>query len=89
MSANHSPIFDRIQKLDHKLVGIAKRYAADTFATLSTENGAPTRLVQLAGRWKDIRMVETYTRTLQPEKIKPFSVMNNIMGVDRPQPEAE
>ncbi len=52
-----------------------------TFATLATENGAPSRLVQLAGRWNDIRMVETYTRVLKPEKIKPFSVMNKLMGV--------
>ncbi len=53
-----------------------------TFATLATEYGAPTRLVQLAGRWKDIRMVETYTRTLQPEKLKPYSVVNRLMGYD-------
>ncbi len=53
-----------------------------TFATLATEYGAPTRLVQLAGRWRDIRMVETYTKMLQPEKLRPYSVVNRLMGVD-------
>jgi len=33
-----------------------------TFATLSTERGAPSRLVQLGGRWSNIGMVERYTR---------------------------
>jgi len=26
-------------------------------------------------------MVETYTRTLEPEKIRPFSVINRLMGI--------
>jgi site-specific recombinase XerD len=51
-----------------------------TFATLATEYGAPSRLVQVAGRWKDIRMVETYTKTLQAEKLQPYSVVNRLMG---------
>jgi site-specific recombinase XerD len=52
-----------------------------TFATLATEHGAPTRLVQVAGRWKSIRMVETYTQRVKPEKIAPFSPVNHIMGL--------
>lgn len=58
----------RLAKVDHFSPHAMRR----TFATLATENGAPTRLVQIAGRWRDIRMVETYTRTLQPEKSKSF-----------------
>lgn len=52
-----------------------------TFATLATEHGAPTRLVQVAGGWKSIRMVEHYTRTLKPDTIRRFSPVNNIMGL--------
>jgi site-specific recombinase XerD len=52
-----------------------------TFATLATEHGAPTRLVQVAGRWKSIRMVEVYTQRVNPEKIAPFSPVNHIMGM--------
>ena len=52
-----------------------------TFATLATEHGAPTRLVQVAGRWKSIRMVETYTQRVKPEKIAPFSPVNHVMGI--------
>lgn len=36
-----------------------------TFATLSVENGCPTRLVQEAGGWKSLVMVETYTRAIR------------------------
>lgn len=34
------------------------------FACIASQNGAPSRLVQLAGGWSDIRMVERYTRAL-------------------------
>jgi len=34
------------------------------FATLMTRNGAPTKVVQLAGRWGHIGMVELYTQAL-------------------------
>ena len=61
--------------------GVSPHVMRRTFATLATENGAPSRLLQVAGRWKDIRMVETYTRTLQPEKIRPYSVVNRLMGL--------
>ena len=38
-----------------------------SFATLSTVAGAPTRMVQLAGRWKNLEEVERYTRALTLE----------------------
>ncbi len=44
-----------------------------TMATLLTENGAPTRLVQQLGGWNDIRMVERYTRRLKPKDIERWS----------------
>lgn len=50
-----------------------------TFATLATENGAPTRVVQVAGGWKSIRMVERYTQALKQDAIKPFSPIDRIM----------
>ena len=36
-----------------------------TFAVTATRLGAPSRLVQLAGRWSSIKMVEVYTQTLE------------------------
>jgi integrase len=50
-----------------------------TFATLATENGAPSRVVQVAGGWKSIRMVERYTKALKKEAIKPFSPIDKLM----------
>jgi site-specific recombinase XerD len=51
-----------------------------TFATLATENGAPTRVVQVAGGWKSIRMVERYTQALKPDAIKPYSPIDKLMN---------
>jgi integrase/recombinase XerD len=43
-----------------------------TFATLAIQNGASTRMVQLAGRWKSIRMVERYTQALDVTHIRKY-----------------
>lgn len=43
-----------------------------SFATLSTVFGAPSRVVQEAGRWSDIAMVERYTRSLDASAIAPY-----------------
>jgi integrase/recombinase XerD len=52
-----------------------------TFATLASRSGAPSRIVQKAGRWKSITMVERYTQALNPEDLHPFSPINNLMGM--------
>lgn len=52
--------------------------ARRSFATLSTENGAPSRLLQSAGRWSDIKMVERYTANLNGRAVKPFLPMANL-----------
>lgn len=43
-----------------------------TFATLSTINGAPSRLVQQGGRWGNLGMVERYTAALPPHAIRRY-----------------
>ena len=43
-----------------------------SFATLSTIFGAPSRVVQAAGRWSDIGMVEHYTQEIDPAEIAPY-----------------
>ena len=52
--------------------------ARRSFATLSTENGAPSRVLQSAGRWSDIKMVEHYTANLNGQAVKPFLPMANL-----------
>ena len=49
-----------------------------SFATLSTIYGAPSRVVQLAGRWSNIGMVERYTRELQITAISPYFPVSNL-----------
>ena len=46
-----------------------------TFAVMAIKAGAPTRLVQIAGRWSDIRMVEYYTRTIEAIDLGPYFPM--------------
>jgi len=43
-----------------------------TFAVTATRLGAPSRLVQLAGRWSSIEMVERYTETLENEDFEKY-----------------
>ena len=43
-----------------------------SFATLTTILGAPSRVVQVAGRWSQIQMVELYTRDIDQSLITPF-----------------
>lgn len=50
-----------------------------SFATLATFYKAPSRTVQLAGRWSTIEMVEHYTGNLQLEFIRPFLPISNLL----------
>jgi site-specific recombinase XerD len=52
-----------------------------TMAVLLTERDAPTRLVQVLGGWSDIRMVERYTRKVQPGQIDRFSPVKAALAV--------
>lgn len=49
-----------------------------TFAVMAIKAGAPTRLVQVAGRWSDIRMVEYYTRTIEAIDLGPYFPTVNL-----------
>lgn len=74
-------LYDELAKeagLDHVSPHAMRR----TFATLATEQGAPSRLVQVAGGWKSIRMVEHYTQTLKADTIRRYSPVNNLMGLN-------
>lgn len=50
-----------------------------TFATLAVMNGAPTRVVQVAGRWSDVAMVELYTRSLDGAAIEPYLPVSRLV----------
>jgi integrase len=43
-----------------------------SYATIASVFGAPSRLVQLGGRWHDLEMVEHYTRALRLEAVRPY-----------------
>jgi integrase/recombinase XerD len=46
--------------------------ARRTFATIATRLGAPSRTVQIAGRWSKIDMVQKYTENLELMAIAPY-----------------
>lgn len=50
------------------------------FATMAHRLGAPSRLVQVAGRWEDLRMVERYTASLTAEDFDPYSPVRGLLG---------
>jgi integrase len=52
-----------------------------SFATLATIYGAPSRTVQVAGRWSSSEMVEHYTGNLQLEAIQPYLPMHNLKQI--------
>lgn len=52
-----------------------------SLATLSIQGGAPTRLVQLAGRWRSVKEVERYSQALTPMDFEPYSPVNRVMGI--------
>ena len=49
-----------------------------TFVVLSLQNGAPTRIVQKAGRWANIKMVERYSPTIRPEDMEPYFPVDSL-----------
>lgn len=51
-----------------------------TFATLAIRNGAPTRVVQVAGRWRSLIMVERYTRAIEASDFEKYFPMNRLMS---------
>jgi len=50
-----------------------------SFATLSTKAGAPSRLVQVAGRWSSIVMVELYTQSIEPSDFDEFFPVHRLV----------
>ncbi len=54
-----------------------------SFATLSSKLGAPSRVVQVAGRWENIEMVEDYTRDIEAEDFARYSPVSHSL---KPKP---
>lgn len=52
-----------------------------SFTTLAFKAGAPSRTVQLGGRWKDLKLVERYSQALQVQAMHPYSPANYVMGI--------
>ena len=50
-----------------------------TFATISSRSGAPSRLLQVAGRWSSIEMVERYTQSITAEDFEDYFPVNRVM----------
>lgn len=66
-----------------KVIGfkISPHDLRSSFATLATIYGAPSRTVQVAGRWSSSEMVEHYTGNLQLDAIKPYLPMANLKAI--------
>ena len=51
-----------------------------TFATIAIKAGAPTRVVQAAGRWGDVSMVERYTADITADDFDRYSPVEALMN---------
>lgn len=60
------------------LPGLSPHVFRRTFAVLATQAGAPSRLLQVAGRWSQIAMVERYTRAITMDDFKPYLPMDQF-----------
>lgn len=49
-------------------------------ATLKTQLGAPTRTIQVGGRWSALREVETYTRNVSLADFERYSIVQHLYG---------
>jgi integrase/recombinase XerD len=52
-----------------------------SFTCLAFKAGAPSRTVQLGGRWKDLSLVERYSKAMQVQAMHPYSPANYVMGI--------
>ena len=53
-----------------------------TFATLAIRNGAPTRVVQVAGGWANLSEVQRYSQAIEAQDFDGYSATNVIGGPD-------
>jgi len=51
-----------------------------TFATMALRSGAPTRIVQVAGRWEDVRMVERYSQEINQSDLNRYRPIERLLG---------
>lgn len=64
--------------------GVSPHAFRRAFACISTEAGAPSRVVMGAGGWSNLRMVETYTRGLDAERLyREYSPADYLQGRKR------
>jgi len=61
------------------LAGFSPHDLRRTFATIAIRAGAPTRVVQAAGRWGDVSMVERYTQDIEAEDFERYSPVEALM----------
>lgn len=65
-----------------RVEGFSPHTLRRTFATVAIRSGAPTRVVQVAGRWSDVLMVERYTATITAEDFDPYSPVERVLNYD-------
>ena len=51
-----------------------------TFAMISTRLGAPARVLQVAGRWRSLEMVERYTASIEAVDFRPYFPLGAVMA---------
>ena len=77
---SHNGLGSLFKRLSSRLgFQISAHDLRSSFATLATIYGAPSRTLQIAGRWKSQEMVEHYTGNLQLNAVRPHLPMANLL----------
>lgn len=74
-------IFRDLGKRAGLLKGFSPHDLRRTFATLATRRGAPSRVVQVAGRWSNLAMVERYTGAISAADFEPYSPVEGLLRI--------
>ena len=73
-------IFKKIGAAAGLVDGFSPHDLRRSCATLKTRLGAPSRVVQVGGRWSNLREVETYTQAISLDDFASYSVVGRLLG---------
>lgn len=75
-------IFRQIGKKAGLAEGFSPHDLRRSCATLKTRLGAPSRTVQVGGRWKNLLELETYTQDINLDDFEGYSVVRQLMKLE-------
>jgi len=73
-------IFRKIGERAGLVKGFSPHDLRRTFATMALRRGAPTRVLQEAGRWENIQQIESYSRDISLDDFEKYLPIDGLLG---------